>query len=112
MSSVSRGAKAWTLIGAVVLSLSVGVMARRATRTSPPEDLKDAVAAPVSPALPGGLRVAQPSSYFASPTERRAEAERALLSSRLTKVSRAMKTHAAKLRREAAAERALAVTAQ
>lgn len=111
MSSVSRGGRAWTLIGAVALTLSVGVMARHSVRRAP-EELRDAVAAPVVPALPGGVRVAQPSAYFASPAERRAEAERALLSSRLTKVSRAMKAHAAKLRREAAAERALAVSAQ
>lgn len=113
MSTVSGGGKAWTLIGAVVLSLSVGVMARRATRARhPAEDLKDAVAAPMPAALPGGVRMAQPSPYFASPAESRAEAERALLSSRLTKVSKAMHSRAAKLRREAAAERALAVTAQ
>ena len=56
--------------------------------------------------------MAQPSAYFAKPSERRAEAERALLSSRLTKVSKAMHARAAKLRREAKAERALAVSAQ
>lgn len=110
---MSRGGKAWTLVGAVALSLSVGFMAYRATKVSPPaEDLKDAVAAPMTAALPGGLRMAQPSPYFASPAESRAQAERALLSSRLTKVSRAMRGRAAKLRREAAAERALAVSAQ
>lgn len=103
------------MIGAVCLSLSIGVMARRATTRAPQpasEELKDAVAAPVSPALPGGVRVAQPTPYFASPSESRAEAERALMSSRLTKVSKAMRARAAKLRREAKAERALAVSAQ
>ena len=111
-SSIRRGARVWTLIGAVALTASVGVMALRSSSKAPAEEMRDAVASPVVPGLPPGVRVVQPSAYFASPAERRAEAERALLSSRLTKVSRAMKEHAAKLRREAAAERALAVTAQ
>lgn len=112
---ISRGGKAWTLIGAVVLALSVGVLARRSVQAPAPaaEEMRDAVAAPISPALLGGVRVAQPNTgYFARPAERRAEAERALLASRMTKVSKAMHARAAKLRREAAAERALAVTAQ
>lgn len=110
----SRSNRAWTLIGAVTLALSVAVVARRSVRVSVAgEDLRDAVAAPVipAPAMLGGVRV-QPNAYFKTPAERRAEAESALMSSRLTKVSKAMRARAAKLRREAAAERALAVTAQ
>ena len=111
----TRSARAWTLIGAAALALGVGVMARQSVRTSPlaPEELRDAVAAPISPALLGAVRAAQPNAgYFASPAGRRAEAERALMSSRLTNVSKAMQVRAAKLRREAARERALAVSAQ
>jgi len=110
----SRGTRAWTLIGAVTLALAVAIVARRSVEAPlAGEELRDAVAAPVipAPAMLGGVRV-QPNTYFATPAERRAEAERALMSSRLTKVSKAMHARAAKLRREAAAERALAVTAQ
>lgn len=107
----SRGARAWTLIGAVVLAASVGVLARRSSSPRPADELRDAIAAPISPAMLGGARVA-PSGYFSQPSGRRAEAERALLASRLTKVSKAMHARAAKLRREAARERALAVSAQ
>lgn len=114
----NRSGRTWTLIGAAVLALTVGTMARRSAvvPASAPEDMRDAVASPavpVSPAMLGGARVAQPQTgYFASPAGRRAEAERALMSSRMTKVSKAMRARAAKLRREAAEERALAVTAQ
>lgn len=107
--------KAFTVVGAVALALSVGLLARRTVKSPPPaaEDLRDAVAAPISPALLGAVRAAQPNTgYFASPAGRRAEAERALMSSRLTKVSAAMQARASKLRREAARERALAVSAQ
>jgi len=97
----NRSTRAWTLVGAVALALTVGVLARRAPAV--PEDMHDAVAAPpVTPAMLGGARVLQPSAgYFASPAGRRAEAERALMSSRLTKVSKAAKARAAMLRREA-----------
>lgn len=110
-----RARRAWTLIGAAALALGVGVMARQSVKTAPlaPEEMRDAVASPISPALLGAVRAAQPNTgYFASPAGRRAEAERALMSSRLTKVSAAMQARAAKLRREAARERALAVSAQ
>ena len=111
----TRTGRAWTLIGAAVLALGVGLVARQPTKIAAPatEELRDAVAAPISPALLGAVRAAQPNTgYFASPAGRRAEAERALMASRLTNVSKAMKAHAAQLRREAARERALAVTAQ
>ncbi len=114
----TRTGRTWTLIGAAVLALTVGTLARRSATVSSvaSEDLRDAVASPampVSPAMLGGARVVQPDAgYFASPAGRRAEAERALMSSRMTKVSKAMRARAAKLRREAAEERALAVTAQ
>ncbi len=111
----ARAGRAWTLIGAAVLALSVGAMARRSINAAKaaPEDMRDAVAAPISPAMLGAAHAAQPNaSYFSGPAGRRAEAERALLSSRMTKVSKATKARAARLRREAARERALAVTAQ
>ena len=111
----ARGGRAWTLIGAAVLALSVGARARRSADApkAAPDEMRDSVAAPISPVLLGAARAAQPNTgYFAGPSERRAEAERSLLSSRMTKVSKAMHARAAKLRREAAAERALAVSAQ
>ena len=102
--------RAWTLFGAGVLCITIAVMASRPGKVSviPADDLRDAVAAPVSPAMLGGARVVRPETgYFASPAGRRAEAERAMISSRkpLSKVAAA---RAARLRRE----RALAVSAQ
>lgn len=113
--SNARSNRAWTLIGAAALALTVGVMARRTA--NPPvlaaEELRDAVAAPVSPAVLGGARVVQPNtSYFASPAGRRAEAEAALLASRPAKSSKSTAARAARLRRQAARERALAVSAR
>lgn len=108
-----RSGPAWTLIGAAVLAITVGAMARRSIEVpkSSTEEMRDAVASPVSPALLGGARVVQPNAgYFASPAERRAEAERAL-SPRAMKGSKAMRVRAAK-RRLAARERALTVPAQ
>lgn len=114
--SDTRTTRIWTLIGAGVLAVTVGVMARTTTsRLQAPEELRDAVAAvPVSPALMGAARIAQPqtASYFASPAGRRAEAEKLLMSSRLNKVSRAMSARAAELRRQAARERAMSTSAQ
>ena len=92
------------MVGAVALALTVGVMARRApSRVPVAEDMRDAVAAPapVTPAMAGGVRVIQPSA-FASPASRRAEAEAALLSSRLELVAKAARARAAKHRRAAA----------
>jgi hypothetical protein len=112
---ILRAGRAWTLIGAAVLALGVGAMARRSADApkAAPEEMRDAVAAPISPVMLGAARAAQPNTgYFDGPSGRRAEAENALLSSRMTKVSKAMHARAAKLRREAAAERALAVSAQ
>lgn len=102
--SKAKTARAWTLTGAVALALTVGVFARRGRAVQgPPEEMRDAVMAPVSPMMAGGARVIQPSpGYFASPAFRRAEAEKALLSSRLTHVARAADARAAALRREAA----------
>lgn len=115
----ARSGRTWTLVGAVALALTVGVMARRSVNSPKiaEEPMRDAVAAPVappvSPAMLGGARVIQPDAgYFASPAGRRAEAEKALLASRMMKVSKAMRERAAQLRREAARERALAVSAQ
>ncbi len=81
------------------MALTVGVVARRSVRapTAISEELRDAVAAPISPALLGGARVMRTDEgYFASPAGRRAEAERALLSSRRAKISKAMRARVAK----------------
>ncbi len=107
----NRAGRVVTLIGAACLALAVGVLAKTSVRTPTPvgEDLRDAVASPISPAMLGAARVIRPDAgYFASPASRRAEAEKTLMSSRLDKVSKAMYARAAKLRRE----RTLAVTAQ
>lgn len=89
-------------MGAVALALTVGVFARRGRAVQgPPEDMHDAVmAAPVTPAMAGGIRVVQNNQgYFASPGLRRADAEKQLLSSRLEHVARAANGRAAALRR-------------
>lgn len=114
--SESRSFRGWTLFGAGVLALSVGVMIRASDRApkSVPDDLRDAVASvPMSPAALGGARVVQPqNSYFAMPAARRADAEKQLASRRPKKASGAMSARAAELRRQAARERAMATTAQ
>ncbi|UPT73979.1 MAG: hypothetical protein M0D55_19460 [Elusimicrobiota bacterium] len=113
--SDTRATRIWTIVGTGILALTLGVMVKTTGPAKPSEDLRDAVASvPMSPAIMGAARVAQPSSasYFASPATRRAEAEKALMSSRMTKVSRAMSRRAAELRRQAARERAMATTAQ
>ncbi len=112
----TRSSRIWTVVGAGFLALTIGAMIRVGGPAKPAaEELRDAVAAvPVSPALMGAARVVQPNnaSYFASPAIRRAEAEKALMASRLNKVSRAMSARAAELRRKAVRERAMATTAQ
>jgi hypothetical protein len=103
--------RAWTLFGAGMLCITIAVMASRPAKVSriAEDDMRDAVAAPVSPAMLGGARVVRPETgYFASPAGRRAEAEREMLSTRRPKPSKATAARAARLRRE----RALAVTAQ
>ncbi len=97
------------------MALAVGFMARQTTlRTElESEPMRDAVAAPISPAMLGVARAIRPEpGYFASPAVARADAEREMTASRLTKMSKAMYAHAAKLRREAERERALSVSAQ
>ena len=102
-----RAARAWTLIGVAVLAITVGAMARRSRAAA--EEMRDAVASPISPALLGGARMAQADlGYFSGPALRRAEAEHTLMSSRRPEPTKSMLARAAKLRRE----RALAVTAQ
>ncbi|MCM2305782.1 MAG: hypothetical protein NDJ72_13860 [Elusimicrobia bacterium] len=110
----NRGTRVWTFAGALALALTVGALARRSTQApAAPEEMRDAVAAPISPAALGGARVVAPDKgWFASPAGRRAEAERALTASRPEKGSKAARSRAARLRREAARERALSVTAQ
>ena len=90
------------------MALAVGVVARHSVRAPMPvyDELRDAVAAPISPALLGGARVMRTDAgYFASPAGRRAEAERTLLSSRRAKVSKAMRARAAKRRLKGVRER-------
>lgn len=113
MDSNSRG-RAMTFAGALALALALGALARRAAAPpAPSEDMRDAVAAPMAPAALGGARVIRPDAgWFASPAGRRAEAERALASSNRGKSSGRARVRAARLRREAARERALAVAAQ
>ncbi len=90
----------------------MGVMIQRSTPKAP-EGLRDAVAAPISPAALGGARIVSPDAgWFAGPAGRRAEAERALMATRAPKASRSARVRAERLRRRAARERALAVTAQ
>lgn len=108
----SRGGRAWTFAGALALAATMGVMVHRSAPKAP-EELRDAVAAPISPAALGGARVVSPDAgWFASPAGRRAEAERALMATRTPKASRSARARAERLRRQAARERALAVTAQ
>lgn len=92
-------ARAWTVAGAMTLALTMGVLARRAA--PPAEDMRDAVAAPSSPST-------SEQGWLATPSVRRAEAERALTASREAKVAAANKARRARLRRDAA----LAVSAQ
>lgn len=92
-------ARAWTFAAAVTVALTVGVLARRAA--PPSEDMRDAVAEPAS-------AVSSEQGWFASPSVRRAEAERALTASREAKIAAASKARRARLRRDAA----LAVSAQ
>lgn len=91
-------ARAWTFAVAVTVALTAGVWSRRAA--PPPEDMRDAVASPASSASEQG--------WLATPSVRRAEAERALTASREAKIAAANKARRARLRREAA----LAVSAQ
>ena len=71
-----RSARAWTLIGAALLALTVGVMARRSAPKIASDEMRDAVASPAA-------RVAgKDAGWFATPSSRRAEAEKTLLSSR------------------------------
>jgi hypothetical protein len=107
----NRGPRVWTFAGALALALTMGALARRSAPK--PEDMRDAVATPVSPAALGGVRVVSPDkSWFASPAGRRAEAERALMATRGAKPTKRSRARAERLRREAARERALAVSAQ
>jgi len=72
------------LIATALLALTVGAMVKKSVKAPAPafEEMRDAVAAPVTPALLGARVVETNAGYFASPAGRRAEAERALLSSR------------------------------
>lgn len=84
----------------MLLALTIGVMARRAAPPAP-EDMCDAVAGTSTAPVPE-------QGWLATPSVRRAEAERALTASREAKVAAANKARRARLRRDAA----LAVSAQ
>jgi hypothetical protein len=84
MKDTRRG-RIWTLTGVVALALTGGVMtnrmlARRSARVSVDEDLRDAVASPPATAGLAGRPV--PTTWFKTPTQRQAEMDSALLSSR------------------------------
>lgn len=83
----------------MTLALTMGVLARRAA--PPSEELRDAVAGASTAPVPE-------QGWLATPSVRRAEAERALTASREAKVAAANKARRARVRREAA----LAVSAQ
>ncbi len=90
------------IFGAAVLALTLGVISRRPTRYPQPvaDEMRDAVAAPISPALLGGARmIPMNAGYFASPIGRRAEAENVLISSRKTKASKLLRARAAARKR-------------
>jgi hypothetical protein len=81
----NRSNRAWTLAGIALLVLTLGVMAGRPVKADKiaADDMRDAVAAPISSPALGGARVIRPDAgYFASPAGRRAEAEKILISSR------------------------------
>ena len=85
----SKSELRWTVAGALCLALTLGVMVRRWSAKVPvaspaAEELRDAVASPVTPAAVGGLRgaMAPNPGWFAGPAGRRADAERALAESR------------------------------
>lgn len=103
------------MLGAGLLALTVGVMAGRAGKAPrlEAEEMRDAVAAPpINPAMLGAARVIRPEAgWFATPATRRADAERALLSSRAENLSKALRARSAKLRAEAARARAAAAAA-
>ncbi len=94
------------------MALTVGIMASRTAKAPVigAEEFRDAVASPVAPVLVGARAVQTNAGYFASPAVRRAEAEAQFLPR--PRSSRAALARAAELRREAARERALAVSAQ
>lgn len=107
-----RSGRVWTIAGALALAATMGVLVHRSAPKAP-EDMRDAVAAPVSPAALGGARVIAPDQgWFAGPAGRRAEAERAMMATRAVKSSKSARARAERLRRQAARERALAVSAQ
>lgn len=97
----SRAARLWSVLGAACLAVTAGVAFRRGARTAgPAEELRDAVASPAPVAARAVLPMPRPAVQ--SPAERRAAAERALMASRLKRLSRALDAKAASLRREAA----------
>lgn len=83
----------------MLLALTIGVMVRRSA--PPAGEMRDAVAGTSTAPVPER-------GWLATPSVRRAEAERALTASREAKIAAANKARRARLRREAA----LAVSAQ
>ncbi|NNN05450.1 MAG: hypothetical protein HKL90_06080 [Elusimicrobia bacterium] len=88
----ARSSRMWTLLGLAALFATVGVysrhrIARPSADASPvfaDADLRDAVAepAPIPAASFGALGRPVPASWFSTPSSRRAELDRQLLSSR------------------------------
>jgi hypothetical protein len=86
----------WTVAGACALALGVGMTAKRtapaaaAAASSPAisEDLHDAVAAPVAPPTAALAGRPVPTSWFKAPSQRKAEMDSALMSSRRRRLAR------------------------
>jgi hypothetical protein len=76
----------WTVLGACALALAVGTVSRRQTpKTSAfpaGEELRDAVASPAMPPTAALAGRPVPTSWFKAPSQRKAEMDSALLSSR------------------------------
>jgi hypothetical protein len=75
----------WTVLGACALVLAVGNFAKRpatAAAVSAGENLRDAVAAPVAPPTIAVAGRPVPTTWFKAPSQRKAEMDSALMSSR------------------------------
>ena len=85
----TRRARIWSLVGTVMLALTIGAASKRARRDAgtsaafaPGEELRDAAASPPTPATAGLGGKPVPTSWFQAPEKRRVEMDAALLSSR------------------------------
>lgn len=106
--------RVWTVVGTVVLALTVGIVARRSVKAPEAapaplleEGMRDAVAAPmIVAAAPRSGWIANPAMMPSRPAarvdSRRPDQENALVAARLRKVARAAREKAAALRADAA----------